>query len=185
MALSPLVQQYLDRTAQSSSAVAFPGGRASNRAATALGERYNPNPPTVPKLTPAPATQTAHTPAAKGTVGGDLGLNNASGPDQLRNYVRQVAKQYGWDDSQVNAWYGLIDRESGWNPNAQNPTSTAYGIGQFLNSTWAGTGYQKTGDPQKQIEAMAKYIQNRYSDPASALNFWINVAPTQWGSHGY
>src|SRR4051812_44844432 len=34
----------------------------------------------------------------------------------------------------------LWGKESGWNPNAQNRSSTAYGIPQFLNSTWASTG---------------------------------------------
>jgi len=30
----------------------------------------------------------------------------------------------------------LIVNESGWNPKSQNPKSTAYGLGQFLDSTW-------------------------------------------------
>lgn len=43
--------------------------------------------------------------------------------------------------------------ESGFNPHAQNRSSSAYGIFQFLNSTWKGTGIQKTSDPGLQIEA--------------------------------
>lgn len=30
----------------------------------------------------------------------------------------------------------IIACESGWDPNAKNPKSTAYGYGQFLDSTW-------------------------------------------------
>jgi hypothetical protein len=52
----------------------------------------------------------------------------------------------------------LIDRESDCNPNAQNPNSTAYGIGQFLNSTWAGVGCVKTSDPVEQLRCMDRYV---------------------------
>jgi hypothetical protein len=33
----------------------------------------------------------------------------------------------------------IIDHESGWGVHADNPTSTAYGLFQFLESTWEGT----------------------------------------------
>jgi hypothetical protein len=52
----------------------------------------------------------------------------------------------------------LIDRESNCDPNAQNPNSTAYGIGQFLNSTWAGVGCVKTSDPVEQLRCMDRYV---------------------------
>ena len=34
----------------------------------------------------------------------------------------------------------VLARESGGNPLAENPTSTASGLWQFLDSTWAGYG---------------------------------------------
>ena len=64
----------------------------------------------------------------------------------------------------------LIDRESDCNPNAQNPNSTAYGIGQFLNSTWAGVGCVKTSDPIEQLRCMNLYVVNRYSSWDNALS---------------
>lgn len=72
------------------------------------------------------------------------------------------------DPSQVNALNAVVQRESGWNPTAQNPTSTAYGIGQFLDSTWQGAGSQKTSDPYQQINAMLAYIGQRYGTPEAA-----------------
>ena len=66
----------------------------------------------------------------------------------------------------------LVTRESGWNPNAQNPTSTAYGLFQFLNGTWGSVGASKTSDPLKQIQAGLKYIQQRYGDVRGARRFW-------------
>lgn len=62
----------------------------------------------------------------------------------------------------------LINKESGWNPNAQNPRSTAYGLAQFLDSTWQNG---KTSDPYKQIDEAIEYIADRYGSPTEAWNF--------------
>lgn len=98
---------------------------------------------------------------------GDLG---AAGP--VQEQVRAVADLYGWGaGSQWTALSRLIQKESSWNPNAQNPSSSAYGLFQFLNGTWAGTGVAKTSNPTRQAEAGLKYIRDRYGDPASALAF--------------
>ncbi|MGY1730960.1 transglycosylase SLT domain-containing protein [Geodermatophilus sp. SYSU D01045] len=71
----------------------------------------------------------------------------------------------------------LWGKESGWNPNAQNPTSTAYGIPQFLNSTWASTGIAKTSDGYRQIDAGLIYIEQRYG---SACDAWAHSQATGW-----
>jgi len=77
-----------------------------------------------------------------------------------------------WDESQWSSFNNIIERESQWNPKSQNPTSTAYGLGQFLNSTWQGTGYTKTDDPQVQIMATIEYIADRYETPKQAWIWW-------------
>ena len=64
----------------------------------------------------------------------------------------------GGNGSEFTCLENLWGKESGWNPNAQNPTSTAYGIPQFLDSTWAGTGIAKTSDGYRQIDAGLIYI---------------------------
>ena len=66
----------------------------------------------------------------------------------------------------------LWDSESGWNPTAQNPESTAYGIAQFLEQTWTLMGVAKTSDPDQQIDAGLAYIAKRYGTPCDAWNFW-------------
>ncbi|MGY1831333.1 transglycosylase SLT domain-containing protein [Geodermatophilus sp. SYSU D01180] len=71
----------------------------------------------------------------------------------------------------------LWGKESGWNPNAQNPTSTAYGIPQFLDSTWASTGIAKTSDGYRQIDAGLIYIEQRYGTPCDA---WAHSQATGW-----
>ena len=104
---------------------------------------------------------------------------------------QQVAKQYPedlpaykelaydivldtWDSSQWELFNDLINRESGWNSEAQNPTSSAYGYGQFLNSTWAGVGCIKTSDPDEQIRCTIKYVESKYGTPQKAI-IWHNA----------
>ena len=47
----------------------------------------------------------------------------------------------------------LVGRESAWNPKAQNPTSTASGIGQMLNSTVSSLGMKKSDSAVSQLVA--------------------------------
>jgi phage-related protein len=83
--------------------------------------------------------------------------------------AQQMAASVGWTGAEWNALNAVVMRESGWNPNAQNPTSTAYGIPQFLNSTWATVGLSKTSDPATQVTGLIRYIAGRYHDPLGAL----------------
>lgn len=76
------------------------------------------------------------------------------------------------DSTQYGCLVKMWNNESGWNPNAQNPSSTAYGIPQFLDSTWATVGYSKTSDPYTQIDAGLAYISKAYSTPCGAWSFW-------------
>jgi Transglycosylase SLT domain len=81
--------------------------------------------------------------------------------------MEQIAKAKHWS---LSAWKDVVNRESGGNPNARNPSSGAYGLGQFLGSTLSE--YAKYGatspNPVKQIEAMGQYISDRYGTPTSA-----------------
>jgi hypothetical protein len=65
----------------------------------------------------------------------------------------------------------IIEKESNFDPQAQNRRSSAFGLPQFLNSTWKSTGITKTDCPTCQVEALFRYLDNRYSgDPKKALN---------------
>jgi len=84
----------------------------------------------------------------------------------------------------VGALKELWQNESGWNNNAQNPSSTAYGIAQFLDSTWIGHG-PKTADAGKQIQYGMEYIAGRadYGSPSRALAAWKGRSP-HWYDEG-
>jgi hypothetical protein len=94
------------------------------------------------------------------------------GSSDLRGLVMDLAKSHGWHTgNEWNSLVELLNRESSWNPAADNPSSTAYGLFQFLDSTWAGTGYQRSSDPRIQTLAGLQYILNRYGSPSAALAF--------------
>ena len=57
----------------------------------------------------------------------------------------------------------LWNKESMWNPRADNPKSSAYGIPQLLKL--------KANDPYIQIDLGLKYIKHRYLTPCKALEF--------------
>jgi TP901 family phage tail tape measure protein len=112
----------------------------------------------------------------KGKMGGLLGgggVAAASGGGPVRAIVQRVAASMGWGSgAQWAALSQIISHESGWNPNAQNPTSSAYGLFQFLDSTWAGVGGRKTSNPGQQASYGMRYIQQRYGSPVGAWDFW-------------
>jgi TP901 family phage tail tape measure protein len=92
-----------------------------------------------------------------------------SGNTSNQDIVRAAMRQHGWH--QWPALHELVMRESGFDNTAQNPTSTAYGMFQFLDSTWAGVNGTKTSDPTLQAEYGMRYIRNRYGSPKAALDF--------------
>ena len=97
-----------------------------------------------------------------------------SGKELYKNIVRTQASQYGWDTgANWEALETLVYKESSWNPNAQNPVSTAFGLFQFLDATWTGYGCTKSGDVEHQAECGLKYIAKRYGTPSKALEFHL------------
>jgi hypothetical protein len=100
------------------------------------------------------------------------GQSVAQAASGVQAYQSYALGKLGGNTAQSSCLNQLWQRESGWNPNAQNPSSTAYGIPQFLNSTWASTGIAKTSDPYRQIDAGLIYVQKRYGTPCGAWSFW-------------
>ena len=111
-------------------------------------------------------------------------------PASIQGYAKQQSDAI-FGPGHFDALHQLVNNESGWNPMASNPTSTARGLFQFLDTTAPSYGLPADATqatPQQQVDAGIKYIQSRYGDPTKALDFWNNVAPTMSagnGSHWY
>jgi soluble lytic murein transglycosylase-like protein len=86
-------------------------------------------------------------------------------------YKAHAQGRLGGNGTQFHCLDRLWQRESGWNPNAQNRRSTAYGIPQLLDGTWAMTGIRKTSNPYRQVDAGLVYIRKRHGTACGAWNF--------------
>ena len=71
----------------------------------------------------------------------------------------------------------LIGKESAWNPKAQNPKSTASGLGQLLDSTASSLGMKKSDSAVSQLVATLSYISRRHSHPCGA---WKHFQKNGW-----
>ncbi|MHB1289808.1 aggregation-promoting factor C-terminal-like domain-containing protein, partial [Georgenia sp.] len=92
-----------------------------------------------------------------------------SGSDP-RAIGRQLAAERGWGADQFQCLDTLWARESGWDPYADNPYSSAYGIPQALpGSKMASAGADWATNPATQITWGLGYIGGRYGNPCNAL----------------
>jgi hypothetical protein len=86
-----------------------------------------------------------------------------------RDIARALMGQFGFGADQFGCLDSLWTRESGWNPSADNPSSSAYGIPQALpGSKMASAGADWATNPATQIKWGLGYIQDRYGSPCGA-----------------
>jgi len=84
-------------------------------------------------------------------------------------YYRQIIA--GLQDRYVSWWDAaeLIGKESGFNPFAVNPTSSACGLGQSCPCSKMGC---ELSDIDCQLDWQKEYIANRYGTVSKALAYW-------------
>jgi hypothetical protein len=100
-------------------------------------------------------------------------------PGNVQQVVQTIAGHLGWS---VSDWDKVISRESGGSLTAQNPTSKAYGIAQFIQGP--SEYYQWGGNPSTisgQLIAMANYMASRYGNPTNA---WAHEVKFGWYDQG-
>jgi hypothetical protein len=90
----------------------------------------SPSPAPTPEPTPAPTPQPAPAPAT-------ATLRPVPSTGYVETVVRAAAAEFGVNADQL---VRVAKCESGLNPLAKNPASTASGLFQFLTTTWAGNG---------------------------------------------
>ena len=89
---------------------------------------------------------------------------------------RQVAQallpEFGFGADQFGCLDSLYMSESGWRVDADNPSSSAYGIPQALpGSKMSSAGPDWETNPVTQIRWGLGYIQDRYGTPCGAWSF--------------
>ncbi len=90
-----------------------------------------------------------------------------------REIARQIMlNKYGWGADEFACYDHIIMRESRWNPYADNPTSSAYGIPQALpGRRMAAFGADWRTNPVTQIRWGLDYVDDRYGTPCRAWSF--------------
>jgi hypothetical protein len=81
----------------------------------------------------------------------------------------------GWSIAEWKCLRNVWMKESHFNPKAENKSSGAYGIAQFMPSTWGNYKVEKTAVAELQIKYGLRYIFKRYgdeNDPNGACNAW-------------
>lgn len=108
-----------------------------------------------------------HNPAGRvATTGLDLSGGDTSG--DAKAYASSVL-----DPTEMACVDWVFTRESGWNPNATNPSSGAYGIPQALPADkMASAGPDWHDNPITQVKWGLQYMQDRYGGPCNAQAFW-------------
>ena len=89
-----------------------------------------------------------------------------------RDIARAMLPQYGWSESEFTCLDELWIGESNWRWDADNPTSSAYGIPQALPAEKMATaGPDWLTNPATQIEWGLGYIRDVYGTPCAANAF--------------
>ena len=103
--------------------------------------------------------------------GQDTAVEDLSSADP-RAIARSLMDEYGFSASEFGCLDALWVSESDWDPTADNPTSSAYGIPQALTG---GTHDNLPADymtnPVSQIEWGLWYIKNSYGTACAAWEF--------------
>jgi uncharacterized protein YabE (DUF348 family) len=96
----------------------------------------------------------------------------------VKEIGQQMAAARGWTGQEWTCLELLWERESGWNYQAANPSSSAYGIPQALPGSKMGSaGSDWATNPATQIEWGLGYIADRYGTPCGA---WGHSESAGW-----
>ncbi|MFE2265737.1 aggregation-promoting factor C-terminal-like domain-containing protein [Streptomyces griseosporeus] len=87
--------------------------------------------------------------------------------------AKAIAHKMIPDAAQYQAFSHIVEHESGWDVDATNSSSGAYGLVQALPGTkMASAGADWKTNAATQIKWGLDYMNSRYGSPVAAWNFW-------------
>ncbi len=112
------------------------------------------------------------------TSGGQVTRDEDLGSGDPRIVAEGMLPEFGFSADQFSCLDALWTKESGWDPAADNPTSSAFGIPQALpGSKMASAGADWATNPATQIRWGLGYIAEVYGSPCSA---WAHSQANNW-----
>jgi hypothetical protein len=95
-----------------------------------------------------------------------------------KEVAMNLLPDHGWGEGQFTCLEKLWNKESRWRVDADNPSSSAYGIPQALpGNRMASYGSDWRTNPVTQIKWGLDYIEDRYGSPCSA---WAHSQAKGW-----
>lgn len=144
----------------------------------------------VPQVVNTPAPGSSVPGASPGSTANQVSTGSA------QSILQQTAAQFGWTGAQWQCLYNVEMAEAGFNPQARNSSSGAYGLAQALgHGVSGGAGADGTneyggyglstaqaqqannGSPGPQALWMCNYIQAVYGNPCAA---WAHEQSNHW-----
>jgi hypothetical protein len=150
--------------------------RADAAGGTAADARRDRSTKAGAESTAAPAGRSARSQraAAKRREAAAAATAKSRTPSAAREIAQNMLPAYGWSQSEFTCLDALWIGESDWQWNADNPTSSAYGIPQSLpGEKMATAGADWLTNPATQIEWGLGYIRDVYGTPCAANSFKI------------
>jgi Transglycosylase SLT domain len=87
--------------------------------------------------------------------------------------AKAIAHKLIPDSAQYKAFSNIVEHESGWDVDATNVSSGAYGLVQALpGSKMAAAGSDWKTNAETQIKWGLDYMKSRYGSPTGAWAFW-------------
>ncbi|MFI9466685.1 transglycosylase SLT domain-containing protein [Streptomyces sp. NPDC052492] len=87
--------------------------------------------------------------------------------------AQATAKKMIGDSAEFQCFSKIVSHESGWNPQATNASSGAYGLVQALPaSKMSSAGSDWKTNPATQIKWGLDYMKDRYGSACDAWSFW-------------
>lgn len=117
--------------------------------------------------------------AQAGLAGATAGSAGVTG-GAARTLAHRMMLSAGWGEGQWGPLNKLWTKESGFNPQARNAQSGAFGIPQALPASKLGPAGM-AGDARAQIAWGLNYIRDRYRSPAAA---WAHSQAHNWYETG-
>ncbi|MGW0564105.1 aggregation-promoting factor C-terminal-like domain-containing protein [Streptomyces sp. NPDC003016] len=126
--------------------------------------------PVINRIVARPQSFAAGAAVLLGSVGAIMG---GGASEAAAASPQSVAQQMIPDAAQYQCFDNIVSHESGWNPQATNASSGAYGLVQALPaSKMSSAGSDWKTNPATQIEWGLDYMNDRYGSPCDAWGFW-------------
>ncbi|HWJ67812.1 MAG TPA: lytic transglycosylase domain-containing protein [Nocardioides sp.] len=134
--------------------------------------------PVVSRSDRRPEADPAKTASLDEATGGAMTDERRLSDSDPKDIARALLGEFGFSSDQFGCLDSLWTRESGWRVNADNPSSSAYGIPQALpGSKMSSAGSDWATNPATQIRWGLGYIQDRYGSPCGA---WGHSESVGW-----